>query len=414
MQWVDLPTSAQTAIRMHVVMTWCLSARGTIEFVGCLGINKCHKKTRGDGALVQCELDKYIKGKRNTMRRSHTLPIDPLHYPASLCRLWPRRQQWPVRSDKMERESTLTVGQEPGKEIGQGGRAQGRPTAVTFSLNGEYAFSGSDDGVRVWRVKDGEHTATMAARRVVCLAVSEDGKWIAAGTNFGDLLVWDANTYKQVSASRVSFTVNGIDFSPDSSRLVSASDNCTATVLDIATRKQVQTLPHGNSVFTAKYSPQGDRIATATSRFVRVYDSSDGRFLVNIETTVTPWYNTGLLWFNNHLLVVSDGKIKQFEASTGSPVSEWPVPNSDYFSCIALPKHREFIAYSTKHIVTFWDMATHTQLDVIQHPQDIRSIAFSPNDLLIAIGRQDGKIIVESLSWNTVSCMYCSIHRLFE
>jgi hypothetical protein len=74
---------------------------------------------------------------------------------------------------------------------------------------------------------------------------------------------------------------------------------------------------------------------------------------VKIEVTVAPWNKTGLLWFNNHLFVLSDSKIKQFEASTGSAVSEWPVPDSNNFSCIGLPKHGRFIAYTTRRTVTF-------------------------------------------------------------
>ena len=77
---------------------------------------------------------------------------------------------------------------------------------MTFSPNSEYTFSGSDKGIRVWRVKDGKHIETMGVEQVVCLAVSKDG-WIAAGTVFGDMLVWDANTYKYLSVTRGSNTV---------------------------------------------------------------------------------------------------------------------------------------------------------------------------------------------------------------
>ena len=300
----------------------------------------------------------------------------------------------------------LTIGQEhrDSIEISVGERL----SVVTFSPNGKYIFSGNLHGVRVWRVKDGKQMATMETSLVWCLAVSQDGRWIAAGTSLGDVLVWDAKTYNKVFSHKEDFTtINGVDFSPDSTRLVSTSDNYTAIVWDIATRERVQTLCHEGSVLAAKYSPEGDRIAMATSCSVRVYDSNDGRLLVDIEATVIPWYNTGLLWSNSHLLVVSEGPIRQFEASTGSPVSEWPVPYTNGDSCITLPKHRESIAYSVNHTVTFWDMATHTQLSVIRHPRDIRSITFSPDDLSIAIGREDGELIIENLSRITVSSMYC-------
>ena len=277
--------------------------------------------------------------------------------------------------------------------------------AVPFAANGKYLVSGDDKGVRVWHVEDGKQMEIVETDFVWCLAVSRDGRWIAAGTGWGKVSVWDAKTYeKAISHGEDRNGINGVDFSPDSSRLVSASHNGTASIWDIPTRKRVQTLDHGNtrrdyekSVVAARYSPQGDRIATATLFSVRVWDSKDGRLLVTIKVTVTPWYNTGLLWFNNHLFVVSNDKIKQFEASTGSAFSEWPVPDSDEFSCIALPKQGEFIAYSTQRTVTFWDTATHTQLGLFQPPQDILSIAVSPDDRFLAIGGRNGKITINSL-----------------
>ena len=192
-----------------------------------------------------------------------------------------------------------------------------------------------------------------------CLAVSKDGRWIAGGTMFGEVIVWDAKTFKKVFSHRDDAkNINGADFSPDSTRLISASRDGTVTIWDITSRKRVQTLEHTGSgwVTAAKYSPQGDRIATATFGSVRVWDSNNGRLL---QVGSTSLYDTGLLWFSNHLFTMSDSKIKQIEASTGSAFSEWPVSKCDHFSCIALPEHGEFIACSTRRIVTFWDTATH-------------------------------------------------------
>lgn len=201
--------------------------------------------------------------------------------------------------------------------------------------------------------------------------------------------------------------VTGLDFSPsNSSRLVSASGNRTASIWDIGSRKEVRTLCHDNWVYAAQYSPQGDRIATATVDSVRVYDSSDGTLLVHIAVTFTPCSDSGLLWSQNHLLVISDRTIKQFEASSGSLVSQWSVPDTDELSCIALPKHREYIIYSTNCTVSFLDTATHAQLGPIQHSGDVYSIAVSPHSL-IAIGGEEGKITAYRLS--NVSSVSCSI-----
>ena len=282
--------------------------------------------------------------------------------------------------------------------------------AVKFAANGEYIVGGGRDEVRVWRVEDGKQMATMASRDVRSLVVSKDGRWIAAG-GMGEVIMWDANTFEKVFSHGEGCVVYGVDFSPDSTRLVTASGKSIATVWDVATRKKVHILDHEHWAIAAKYSPQGDRIATATEKSVRVWDSNNGRILVVVPVKVTAGCNKGLLWSNNHLFVVSDCTIKELGPSTSSTVSEWPVHNAGYLSCIALPKHGEFIAYSTKDTVTFWNTSTHTQLGLIQHTQPIGSIALSPDDRSLAIGGKGGKITVRSLCPITVSIIGASRQR---
>ena len=307
-----------------------------------------------------------------------------------------------MSTDEVERALKLIAVQEcrdPPIEIDVGSQV----FAMAFSANGEYILSGGE-GVRVWRVEDGTQVARMEAMWVRCLAVSKDGRRIVAGARWGEVFVWDAKTYEQVFKSEKNcYEINKVDFSPDSSRLVTASDNRTASIWDMPTRKRVQTLYHDNWVRAAKFSPQGDRIATATPDSIRVWDSKDGRLLVDIKVGVTPLFDTGLLWSNDHLFVISDGKIKQINASTGSVVLQWPLPESDHYSCIALPKHGEFVAYTTERTVTFWGASSHIQLGHIQHPQDIRSTVLSPDDEFIAIGGERGNIIVRRFSRIIVS-----------
>ena len=301
----------------------------------------------------------------------------------------------------------LTIGEERSQsiEINVGSEVR----AVTFSANGEYLLSGNDCVVRMWRVESRQKVASMYMNRgkASCLAVSDDGKWIAAGTYDGDVFAWDATTYKQVlrhSEGVSSASTHGVDFSPDSTRLVSATKE-KATVWNLATRKQVRALSHEHYVIAAKYSPQGDRIATATRNGpVRVWDGNDGRLLVKVKVEVSLWWNKGLLWFNDHLLVVSGGKIKELDVSTRPTVSEWPVSNTNHhYSNIALTKHKKLISCSAHRSLTLWDTSTHTQFDVLQHPQAIRSIEFSPDDRFLAICGEGGKIIIEHLSRSTVS-----------
>jgi WD40 repeat protein len=89
-----------------------------------------------------------------------------------------------------------------------------RVHAMAFSANGKSLLSVDREGVRVWGVEDGAHMATMRAVDVKCLAVSKDGKWIAAGTGRGEVFVWDAKTYEQDISLEQGGFINGVDFSP--------------------------------------------------------------------------------------------------------------------------------------------------------------------------------------------------------
>ena len=216
------------------------------------------------------------------------------------------------------------------------------------------------------------------------LAASKDGRWIAMGSDADDrsVVVWDAKTFKSFFRHKENIQVRAVDFSPDSTRLVHASlasarQTYTATIWDVAARKKVLTLDHEGWVIAAKYSPQGDRIATATHEFVRVWDSNDGRLLMDIPVTVTQYYNARLLWSNNHIFFISDKKtLKQFEASTGLAVSEWPIDTTTFLlgSCIALPQHGAFIAYSIDDTVTFWDTSSSLRSPSTQSTMSCRDV----------------------------------------
>ena len=103
----------------------------------------------------------------------------------------------------------LIVGQErdPAVDIDHDRRV----AVLTFSANGEYLFSGSTRGVQMWRVEDGKQMARMHTTSktewdcdVISLAVSKDGKWIAAGTDDRRMFVWEANTCEEASTVSIS------------------------------------------------------------------------------------------------------------------------------------------------------------------------------------------------------------------
>ncbi|KAN0078113.1 hypothetical protein V8E55_010170 [Tylopilus felleus] len=296
--------------------------------------------------------------------------------------------------------SMLSVGQDRSLPIEI--ETSGIIKLLTFSANGRYLVGGTSDGhVQVWRVKDGKLVATLPERVVGlrCLAVSKDDKWIVTAGQSAVTIVWDARTYERVFRYHKE-DILGIDFSPDSTRFVGASWE-GAIVLNLPNCEQVQTLEHtGSYAEEAKYSPRGDRIATVSREAVRIWDSNgDARLLVEIAVEAASssrWDNNDLIWFDDHLFVTSGSTIKQFDASTGSAISEWTVPNTDRYSWIALSHRGAFIAHATDQTVSLWDTPTHSQLVVNNYADKIHSVALSPHDEFLAIS-QGKKISIKSL-----------------
>lgn len=286
--------------------------------------------------------------------------------------------------------------------------------AFTFSANGEHLLTGGRHGVRVWQVEDGKQVATIPmqasyAEYAQTLTVSPDGRWIAVGTSRGEVWMVDARTYeKVVSYDMNSFGVGvcSLHFAPDSTRLVAATASEASNwhghvVWDIATGKRAYAPTTNSFAFTVRYSPLGDRIVTVDFSSIELYDSNNGRLVLDIGSH---WGSTSLLWRgNDHLLVAWQGKIQEINASNGEISVEWPVSDDDTPLCIVTPTHGEFIAYSAKNTVVLWDTSTQTQLGYIQHPQDIRSMELSPDGHLLAIRGKNGKITIKNLSCVTVS-----------
>ena len=267
---------------------------------------------------------------------------------------------------------------------------------MTFSANGEYLVSSHSQEVRVWRVEDGKEMARLEAKSVCCLAVSKDGHWIAGGIFWGDVIVWDANTYKQKCWWKTAERVEGLDFSPDATRLISTS-YYEATIWDLVTGNEVRKLVHEQLICTGKYSPEGDRIATVTWDHVRVWDSEDGRLLHKIK--VTECHQVGLVWgSSNDLIVVSMRKVWKIKGTT---ISEWSIP--EISDNIAVQSRGDFLASTTSRTVRFWAISTQIQLPLIQHSQHIQSITLSPDGQFIAIAGMDQNVTIKRLSHISVS-----------
>src|SRR5262245_62389935 len=73
--------------------------------------------------------------------------------------------------------------------------------------------------------------------------------------------------------------VHSAAFSPDGSRIVTASEDKTARIWDAASAKEIAVLRgHGHYVISAAFSPDGSRIVTASAdKTARIWDAASAK-----------------------------------------------------------------------------------------------------------------------------------------
>lgn len=242
-------------------------------------------------------------------------------------------------------------------------------------------------------------------------AICVTHRWVACGTYNGGASVWDMELQKKVIDVEGNNYVGAVDLSPDSTSLATGTggggnyDNA-ASIWSLASGKRlVGPLKHGNSVSGIKFSPNGEHVATACSgRPICVFDSRNGDKLITIKTTIPGWIPaTPLAWSGDSqkLFATShENKIKSFDVSTGSQLTESPIIDGDIVFSIALAANGKFFAtFAQPHSISFLDAQTLTRIGpVIEDSKYVRSIAISPDNCYLAVGREDGKVIIRDLS----------------
>jgi len=183
--------------------------------------------------------------------------------------------------------------------------------AIAFTPDGRQLVSASDDKtIRVWDLASGKTVRTIRgesapgpAGKVFAMALSPDGKWLAAGGKFhpsdakaGSVI----RLYEFASGKLVALlkghesTVYGLAFSPDSSRLVSGQggQNAFAIIWDsglrggsfVARPKLLHRLEgHKAQIYAVGFSPDGSRAVTGSfDHNLRLWRVTDGKEIAHM------------------------------------------------------------------------------------------------------------------------------------
>ena len=182
-------------------------------------------------------------------------------------------------------------------------------------------------------------------------------------------------------------------FSPEGSRIVTASADGTARVWDAATGKVIAIFSgHQSSVFFATFSPDGSRIVTTSSDYTaRVWDASTGELIALLRGHELSVTSSAFSPDGARIVTVSyDKTARVWDASTGKPIVVLRGHKKSVESAAFSPDGARIVTASGDRSARVWDAATGKSIAVLRsHEDQVTSAAFSPDGSRIVTASYD-------------------------
>ena len=285
--------------------------------------------------------------------------------------------------------------------------------AITFSHdhNGSMLASASvDKTIRLWN----PHAVTEEEKLIAILpykdsvqsvAFSPDDQMLAGGSSDGTIQIWDAGTGDRIYEFKEhTDSVRAVHFSRDRTKLVSASLDGTSILWNLVGKggKLHSPIQHNASVYTAKFSPDGNTFATGSAdKLIRLWDTN------TTEQTLT---------FIGHKDSV---RIFDFSPDGSTLVSGSPDGKIIVWDIVGARRRIEILghtggikalAYTEDNRIRacgtgldgklrLWDAGTSSELSILrEHTGLTQAVTFSKNGrTIVSGGSEDGTVFLSNV-----------------
>lgn len=282
--------------------------------------------------------------------------------------------------------------------------------SVKFSPDGLWLASGSgwsqsvlpEANMRLWNVKNYIQPRKLPGHTdlVECIAFSPDGSLLASGCQRGFIWLWDTKRGKALGKFQQPAAVSSLAFSPDGGFLASGSFKNTAgfTVRLWDTKKLVKykrLTGHTDMVKSVAFSSQSDDgvcllASGSLDKTVRLWDAKNGI----LKQTLVYEGAVSCLAFNadGSLLasVINNEETKEYIIRVGdlkSDIAKHTIlkGHTDFIRCVTFDSTGRLASASYDMTVRIWNV-NGEELRKFEYTYPVRSLAFSPDGLLMAKG----------------------------
>jgi WD40 repeat protein len=273
-------------------------------------------------------------------------------------------------------------------------------TAVAYSPDGKLlATAGSADrAVFVWDADAGTllHQLPHGAA-VTGLTFTPDGSRILSASLNGAVRFWDAATGAPGRSFRSQAGVTAVALSTDGKRLALGGPDKVVRLWDADSGKELRTFEgHAGPILSVAISPDGARLASvarfaaaqATSRTVRLWDAATGKEAVEVQGRAGMDRAVAFSPDGRHLAATGlDHLVRICATQTGRLMEGGTLSGHRHVvKAVAYSRDGKLLATAGyDQLVKVWDAQTHRELfTLVGHLAQVYSVAFRPDGLRLA------------------------------